>query len=275
MKDNPEPLKITFDKAPVDIISKILGTVNEKYQCSVCFQIRPVMITLDALPSYSLLEGVDYATGQSIVDKRVMSNVEILDIPVIEEISTSTVEFESTPKNIFILGSSLDKPNLRIKLGPKIFTITASYPRSYNRLEWCICDTDMSAGSYPISIEEMKTKNGDERIRSVSNVKIVHLIPSLEEQVDINANEIILSGKLLGNKEDAVIVAFCEKGKDGTKGEIVHVYNSFENEDYSANQKTLKIRRSNLPSGFSGEYRLILRVNNQQAKKSPEVDIPS
>ena len=204
-----------------------------------------------------------------------MPTVEIMGIPFIEEISTSKVEFDSTTKNILILGSSLDKPNLRIKLGSKTFTITASSPRSYNRLEWRVCDTDMSAGSYPISIEETKTENGDERIRSVSNVKIVHIVPSLEEQVDINANEIILSGKLLGNKEDAVIVAFYDKGKDGKKGEIVHVYNSFENEDYSANQKTLKIRRSNLPSGFSGEYRLILRVNNQQAKKSPEVDIPS
>ena len=41
---NIEPLKITFDATPPDLISKILGDVNSKFQYCISFQIRPIMI---------------------------------------------------------------------------------------------------------------------------------------------------------------------------------------------------------------------------------------
>jgi hypothetical protein len=53
-------LKITFDEANVDLLSKLMQGSDEKYRFSFCFQIRPVMIATDEPPSSSLLVGVDY-----------------------------------------------------------------------------------------------------------------------------------------------------------------------------------------------------------------------
>lgn len=288
LKNNPEPLKITFDKAPLDAISKILGTVNEKYQCSVCFQVRPVMITLHAMPSYSLLVGVDYTSGEIIGEKGVSPIVEIMGIPTIKEIGiesennddevirTSSIEFDNTTKKVVILGSNLDKPNLRIRLGSETFLPDTTSSPNYNRLDWIVNDAQVSAGSFPLTIEETKTENSEVSVRSVSNAKIIHFVPYLDgadlTPNSTNPDTIVLSGTLLGSEEDAITVAFYEEGKDHEQGEIVQVYTNFESSDCYPDQRTLKIR---IPENFSGKYRLILRVNSQQARKSPEVDIPS
>ena len=47
LEKNPEPIRIGLDQAPLDQISKILGSVGAGYQISICFHVRPVMITLD------------------------------------------------------------------------------------------------------------------------------------------------------------------------------------------------------------------------------------
>jgi len=58
--ENPEPLKITFDEASSDLLSKLMQGSDEKYRFSIGFQVRPVMIATGMPPSYSLLVGVDY-----------------------------------------------------------------------------------------------------------------------------------------------------------------------------------------------------------------------
>src|SRR5882762_1738007 len=57
LSDNPEDLKITFDDANVDLLSKLMQGADEKYRLSVAFQLRPVLIAPAELPSYSLLVG--------------------------------------------------------------------------------------------------------------------------------------------------------------------------------------------------------------------------
>jgi len=58
--DNPEVLKITFDEAPSELLSKLMQGTDEKYRFSMSFQVRPVMIAAGVAPAYSLLVGVDY-----------------------------------------------------------------------------------------------------------------------------------------------------------------------------------------------------------------------
>src|SRR5574341_859854 len=52
---NPEPLKITFDEADVETLSKIMQGSDEKYRVSAAFQVRPVMIVPASVPSYAPL----------------------------------------------------------------------------------------------------------------------------------------------------------------------------------------------------------------------------
>src|ERR687894_757265 len=59
---NPEDLKITFDEATPELLSKLMQGSNDKYHLSVAFQVRPVLIAPPEPASYSLLVGVDYVT---------------------------------------------------------------------------------------------------------------------------------------------------------------------------------------------------------------------
>ena len=52
---NPEPLKLSFDDANVDLLSKLMQGSDEKYRIAVAVQVRPVMLELDASPSYAPL----------------------------------------------------------------------------------------------------------------------------------------------------------------------------------------------------------------------------
>jgi hypothetical protein len=60
LQDNPEMLKITFDDASSELLARVMQGSEEKYRFSMAFQVRPVMIASDDLPSYALLVGVDY-----------------------------------------------------------------------------------------------------------------------------------------------------------------------------------------------------------------------
>ncbi len=52
---NPEPLKLSFDEAGVDLLSKVMQGSDEKYRVSVAVQVRPVMLELESAPSYAPL----------------------------------------------------------------------------------------------------------------------------------------------------------------------------------------------------------------------------
>ena len=70
LQGNLEPLKLTFDEATADLLSKIMQGTDERYRLSVAFQIRPVAIMTSAEPHASLLVGIDYTTSpETIIGK--------------------------------------------------------------------------------------------------------------------------------------------------------------------------------------------------------------
>jgi hypothetical protein len=44
LNDSPDMLKITFEGASTELLSKLMQGGDEKYRCSVAFQVRPVMM---------------------------------------------------------------------------------------------------------------------------------------------------------------------------------------------------------------------------------------
>jgi hypothetical protein len=52
---NPEPLKISFDDAEPELLSKLFNGNDEPFRLSAAFQVRPVMLATDAVPSYAPL----------------------------------------------------------------------------------------------------------------------------------------------------------------------------------------------------------------------------
>jgi hypothetical protein len=55
LSKNPEPLKLSFDDANVELLSKLMQGSDEKYRVSIALHVRPVMIELESTPAYAPL----------------------------------------------------------------------------------------------------------------------------------------------------------------------------------------------------------------------------
>ncbi|MFW9878034.1 MAG: Pvc16 family protein, partial [Candidatus Thorarchaeota archaeon] len=88
-----EKLKVTFDEIPHDVISKILGDITSRYQFTISFQIRPVMIASGKVPISGYRVGID-SNNQIREDKGIVISSS-LDKPV-------SIHFEEDEKTIVI-----------------------------------------------------------------------------------------------------------------------------------------------------------------------------
>lgn len=284
--DNPEPLKISFDETPSDLLSKIMQGSDEKYRFSIGFQVRPVMIAMGEPPSYNLLVGVDYTKSPlvTIGEKGVKIPVIPSMGPTITSISPSKFEVGST---LTIFGSDLNLFGLSVMLGSAELAVTA---QRQDRLE-CFVDGAIkgggaiSAGSHPVSVVQILPTG---RRRS-SNLLVGNLLPDLSSAEVVAGSftlaapppatpkvfgNIDLTGRLLATKTDDILVALY---KDG------HTVRLLDEEfDFTVAQpppppvpplSRIRLKMKNRDAVTPGKYRIILRINGQQAKNSPEVNL--
>ncbi len=279
LKDNPEVLKITFDGASVDLLSKLMQGSDEKYRCSFGFEVRPVMIATSEPPSYSLLVGIDYLANQVIGEQGIQIPVMPFGGPTLHAIAPS----KFVPGDSIILkGSNLNLANLSVRLGKVELPITA---QSVDALQ-CLVNAAISggeaisAGSYPISVVQNLPKG---RQRS-SNLLVGNLLPVLTSAVPNNLTpvpadtskiygNIDLTGELLGTEEDDVFVALYQDGR------VIQMFDELvpippppppPPVTPQTRRRVLIKEQNPIPPG---KYRVILRVNGQQAKNSPEIDL--
>jgi hypothetical protein len=264
LADNPEPLKITFDETPSELLSRLAQGPDEKYRFSVGFQVRPVMIATRELPSYSLLVGVDYEASQEIGEEGIHIPVIPSMGPALTEVSPSRFEVDSL---LTLAGSDLNLSGLAVRLGPAELAVTAQRP---DRLQ-CRVDASIagggiiSAGSHPLSVVQTLSTG---RHRS-SNLLIADLIPTLTGVQFTPAGganvegTLTLTGVLLGRRDDDIIVALHRDGR---------VAKAFDELTVAPAQDQLQLTITASHAVSAGRYRVILRVNGQQAQASPEVE---
>lgn len=271
--DNPEILKITFDNITSDLLSKLMQGPDEKYRFSVGFEIRPVMIASRGPTSYPLLVGVDYTAvpNRVIGEKGIQTLVIPSPRPIIDLVSPTKFEVDST---LTIFGKNLDLSGLSVSMGQAELLVTS---QQSNKLQ-CVVNgaiksgSVISAGSHPISVVQALPTG---RIRS-SNLLLGNVLPTLTEAIPNSVTHVApldpasnvfgnieMTGFLLGVEKDDIFVGLHREGK------VIKMFDEFiETPDQSA--LTLNILDSQgVPSG---KYRVILRVNGQQARNSPVVD---
>ena len=121
--------------------------------------------------------------------------------------------------------------------------------------------TTLSAGEHPLVVRRRLSPT---RVRS-SNLVAAGLLPTLNSAALV-AGDLELQGLLLGADTDDVIVLFYRE----SDGVTAHM---FDTVIAAADQQTLTIAGA-AAAVPAGSYRVILRVNNQQAKASPSVVLP-
>lgn len=286
LTDNPEPLKITFDEVPSDLLSRVMQGSNERYRFSLGFQVRPVMIVTREIPSYSLLVGVDYTRdpNEEIGEDGIQTSAIPSIGPRLNEVTPTRFEANPDPELQGVLtlsGNNLNLSDLVVKLGPAELAIVAQQPDEL----WCRVDAKIaegrtiSAGSHPLSIVQTLPTG---RHRS-SNLLIADLLPKLigAKYTASNASgergTVTLEGVLLGRKEekeggiqDDILAAFYQDGKVVKTFDEIKVVSSTLATDPEQTRLDLLLRKTDIQPG---KYRVILRVNGQQAQASPEVEI--
>ncbi len=262
LKDNPEPLKITFDSADVELLSKIMQGSDEKYRLSAAFQVRPVMLAIDEIPAYAPAIktvgppklGVTPPEGEGVL---VLPSLG----PSIDSLEPTSFE---EGDSIIIKGPDLNEVD-EIHVGS--VTLAAVF-NTEGDIEVAVTGA-LSAGSNPVAVSRLLTSGR----RIHSNALLGKLLPTLDtanlaaiQGTSPNqTRDLDLTGKRLGVDGDDIFVALYKD--DGSQAHL------FEATGVVA-QTSLKVTIPKKKFPVAGTYLVILRVNGVQAMDSPQVVWP-
>lgn len=287
LADNPEDLKITFDEANSDLLSKIVSGADEKYRYSVGFQVRPVMIAASEPASYSLLVGIDYTQipAEIIGEKGIQ-------IPVIPSLGATIAEIQPAKFElddvVTIKGTDLDLSGLSVALGPVDLPVVSQRSDQLTfKVDSTIATGDLiSAGSHAITVVQTLPTGR----RRLSNVLVAGLLPSLDTAVIAGGTLVVnppplppkpqtafatlgLTGALLGTKNDDCFLALYRDGA------TLRLFDTFTDEktppppEPVPPQSAKGLVMVSTDAVPVGDYMVIYRVNGQQAKLSPIVSL--
>jgi hypothetical protein len=261
---NPQQLRVTFNEAPATLLSSLMQGTDEKYRFSMCFEVRPLMIAPAAPAAYSLLVGVDYtgAPGTVAADGGVALSVEPTLGPVIDRVEPPS--FMAGDPAVRIEGVDLDLGNLQVRLGPVLLPLAldAAGHATFDPTRAALSGTAISAGSHALTVVRTLSTG---RLRA-SNIAVVNLLPELSAAT-VAAGTLDLQGFHLGAAEDDVIVALYRDGA------TVRSYDDVKDAAGAPPPQTHRTVALS-PAPPAGTYRVLLRVNGQQARQSPEVTLP-
>ena len=253
--DNPEPLKITFDHAEADLLAKLMQGNTDQYRLSLAFQIRPVMVASSELPSFApLVQTVGPPDDEGV-----------LVIPSMGPCLTGVdpEKFEAGDALTFS-GTGLSSAIQEICFGSECYPVTGA--PSGKLLTQIPTTTVLSPGAYPITA--VRTTASGRRMSS--NAVLGHLLPTLlgvaHGPLVSNPSGLFggltLAGTRLGGPEDDIYVAFYQNGKVELMLEATGI----------AAQNSISVSVSADDALPPGIYRILLRVNGEQAINSPEID---
>ncbi len=256
LMDNPQSLKVTFDSADVDLLSKVMQGTDERYRISAAFQVRPVMIAPSEPPSYAPLVLTVGPPGNEGVD--VIPSMG----PTLTRLEPEQFEAGST---LTVHGVELTSAVQELLVGDQSYGISAA---PAGRVHAVIpADTQLSPGTHAIIAVSLSASGR----RIHSNAIAGTLMPTLTGVVpgvlvpDGGGNlsgSLTLNGERLGGPDDSIFVAFYRDGAVQLMIEATGV----------AAQNTLTATvgvDEALPPGL---YRIILRANGAQAVNMPEVN---
>lgn len=253
---NPEALKITFDEADVELLSKLMQGSDEKYRVSAAFQIRPVMIAPDSPAAYAPLV--------KTVGPPASPGVEVLPSLGPRLLAVAPERF-AAPAALTLTGLDLgaidDLTFGPLSLPPTLSpdgSVTATLPAA----------AALSAGAYPVAVSRPLASGH----RLGSNPVLAHLLPKLAIAVPgaltpVSAADprlagpLSLTGERLGSPDDSIFVAFYGGGALRLTLEATGTLAQ------TSLTVTVPPERALTP----GPYLVLLRVNGEQADDAPEV----
>lgn len=217
LADNPEPLKLTFDQATPDLLSRLMQGPDDKYRCSAAFQVRPVIIA-EPVPLTGGLQlvGVNYRLGTIIG----LAGVRNFVLPnLAPELVGSQPGTVAPGDTLTLLGRNLDAEGLGVTFGPLRLAPNAQHAQALSVVVQGIDPKTISAGNIAVSVvQELPTGPS-----LSSGVISVGLVPTITAMTIVtiakvsaaNPNvyaTIAMTGALLGSPADYVEFALVRNG---------------------------------------------------------------
>jgi len=259
LSDNPEPIKLTFDDSDVELLSTVMHGSDERYRLSAAFEVRPVLLTTVAASGGAPLI-------RSLGDP---ADPGVLVLPSLGP-RLDAVEPESfAPGDTIVLtGGGLAGNPVDVCFGDVCVPVAAANVAN-NRIEFVIPTppvADLSAGSHAITALTT-LPNGR---RFASNAILGRLRPTLVSATPAalspqNGNlfgDLNLTGERLGSPDDSIFIGFFQ---DGTTRHLFEATGT-------AAQTSLTLSITSDQALPPGTYRILLRVNGEQAMDAPEVN---
>jgi len=270
LQDNPEALKLSFDEAGNELLSKIMQGTDERYRLSVAFQVRPVMIVPEAPSGSSLLVGIDTTTVPQTV---IGEDGVVIDVipsmgPTLDRVVPAAFEAGAS---IELYGDDLHGDQIEVALGDQVLTIAEQRAdRLLVTVEATppapIADgTTLSAGEHALVVRRRLSPT---RVRT-GGMQLAKLLPPVAGAALVRA-ELQVTGRLLGrgplqDATDDVVVALY---RDGAAQRLFDVIAD------ASNQNLLVVPNVTAAGLPAGQYQVIVKVNSQQARTSPPVVLP-
>jgi hypothetical protein len=261
---NPEPLKITFDEADVELLSKIMQGTDEKYRISAAFQVRPVMVMADQPASYAPLVKT---VGPPLPNPPPYDQAGVQVLPNLGPRLASVLPVRFTaPASLTLTGHDLGGVD-QVLVGPVALAATTSPEGDVTAT--VPATVALSAGSYPVTV----TRPLDSGHRISSDAVLVHLLPKLNSATPSGLTPVsgtdprlfgtlTLAGERLGTADDSVFVAFYGNGA---------LQLTLEAQGSPA-QTSLTVNVLTAKALDPGTYLIIVRVNGEQADDTPSVN---
>ncbi|HEY8613169.1 MAG TPA: Pvc16 family protein [Roseomonas sp.] len=280
LQDNPEALTLTFEEASPDLLSKVMSGKDETYRLSMAFQVRPVMIAPNQPEPFSGVVGVDVTTAPPVVIGRAGIGIAVLASlgPSLSRLRPPVFD----PGEVLVLeGDDLHLSGLEARLGEVPIRITAQRPDRITLVAEGQLIPGMtqgpiagggtiSAGEHALTLLQA-LPNG--RFRR-SNLLLARLRPVVASAALDGAGTLTVQGTLLGRWEDDILLALQRDGmpplifEAGLAPPTVAPARSIIP---GAGQKTLTV--NGLTGVAAGEWRVVVRVNGQQARAIPTVTV--
>jgi hypothetical protein len=227
---------------------------------------RPVMIVPASLPRSALLVGVDYTTTPDTIIGRDGVQVEVIPSmgARLDRVEPDRFEVGAT---LTLFGDDIAGRDIEVLLGDVELNVVE---RHVDRLVVTAegsagapiaSGTTLSAGEMPLVARRRLSPT---RTRA-SNMLAARLLPTVTSAALVAGN-LQLQGLLLGDDTDDIVVIFCR----ASDGAAVHMFDSVTP---ATDQQTVVVAGAGAAVP-AGSYRVVLRVNNQQARSSPTVVVP-
>jgi hypothetical protein len=252
--DNPEPIKISFDNSEVGLLSSIMQGTDEHYRLSCAFEVRPIM----------LAEVAGAGGAPLILSVGAPAQPGVLVLPSLGPRldAVQPVSFEAGD-TIALAGGDLAADTVEVCFGQTCFGVPPT--DATNRRVTLTVPATVSAGSHAMTVRKT-LPNGRHQSSNAAlgrlRPRVLTATPGLLTPSGSDLfGDVALTGAQLGGPADSIFAGFYA---NGAVQRLVEVSGT-------AAETAMTVSLPEADALPAGAYRIILRVNGEQALNAPSV----